>query len=123
MHQQINRFCCLCRKMSKIDIGINVNENEGIKHGIKINLPLIFNFLYLTNVNISFKLFQNYIFILYYTSLFSFIYIILIKNIHVYLITKHSFVICMQGIENIFYLKNSLVMYLKYLCINRFKCK
>lgn len=123
MHQQINRFCCLCRKMSKIDIGINVIENEGIKHGIKINLPLIFNFLYLTNVNISFKLFQNYIFILYYTSLFSFIYIILIKNIYVYLITKHSFVICMQGIENIFYLKNSLVMYLKYLCINRFKCK
>lgn len=62
----------LCRKMSKIDIGINVNENEGIKHGIKINLPLIFNFLYLSNVNISFKLFQNYIFILYNTSLFSF---------------------------------------------------
>lgn len=123
MHQQINRFCCLCRKMSKIDKGINVIENEGIKHGIKINLPLIFNFLYLSNVNISFKLFQNYIFILYYTSLFSFIYIILIKNIYVYLITKHSFVICMQGIENIFYLKNSLVMYLKYLCINRFKCK
>lgn len=58
--------------MSKIDIGINVIENEGTKHGIKINLPLIFNFLYLSNVNISFKLFQNYIFILYYTSLFSF---------------------------------------------------
>lgn len=59
-------------KKSKIDIGINVIENEGIKHGIKINLPLIFNFLYHSNVNISIKLFENYIFILYYTSLFSF---------------------------------------------------
>lgn len=58
----ISGVLSVSKNISKTNMGIYVIKNEGIEHGIKMYLPLIFTFSYLSNVNISTKFFHNYIF-------------------------------------------------------------